>query len=157
MSSLAAVKPDQSLGRPKIGMFMAVPDSCKEQFNDISPNNERVQAVKFNDILILNVYFPTDPGTVNFDDNDLLETIGVIKKVIEENPAQQIFIGGDLNADFNRISGHVNQVRAVIDEMELIKSWSRFDCDFTHVSSRDGVTFIHTLDHFLWSENTDTL
>ena len=43
----------------------------------------------------------------------------------------------------------------MIEEMELAKSWNRFECDFTHISVRDGVTFSHILDHFLWSQNTD--
>jgi hypothetical protein len=34
-------------------------------------------------------------------------------------------------------------------------SWSKFGVDFTHVSVRNDVTFVHTLDHFLWGEGTD--
>ena len=67
-----------------------------------------------------------------------MERLGVIKKVIEDNPAQQIIIGGDLTADFRRLTGYVNQVQPVIKEMELAKSWNRFECDFTHISVRAG-------------------
>ena len=41
----SAIKEDQSFGRPKNGMFIAVPDIYKEKFSDISPTNLRIQAV----------------------------------------------------------------------------------------------------------------
>ena len=34
-------------------------------------------------------------------------------------------------------------------------SCSKFDVDFTHVSVRNDVTFVHTLDHFLWGDGTE--
>ena len=41
----SAVKVDQNYGRPKNGMFMAVPDKFKERISDVSPTHWRVQAV----------------------------------------------------------------------------------------------------------------
>ena len=52
-------------GRPKNGMFVAVPITLKEKSKDISPGSDRVQCVVIKDnlssTLILNTYFPTDP------------------------------------------------------------------------------------------------
>ena len=58
-------------GRPKNGMFIAVPDEIKEQEVDVSPNHWRVQAITLqapsNRLLIINSYFPNDPKTSEFD------------------------------------------------------------------------------------------
>ena len=51
-------------------MLIAVPNKLKERFSDVSPSHWRVQAVTFASSLIVNVYLPTDPGTVEFNDND---------------------------------------------------------------------------------------
>ena len=151
----SAVKNNQNFGRAKNGMFVAVPDALKEKFNDVSPTYWRVQAVTFVSSLILNVYFPTDPGTIEYNDNELSETLQVIEQVINDNPAAQVLIAGDLNSDFSRNSGHVNDVKTFIENLGLKISWSKFHVDFTHVTVRNDAVFTHILDHFLWGEGTD--
>ena len=91
-----AVKTDQDNGRPKNGMLIAVPKRIKERFSDISPTNWRVQAVRFSNLIIINAYLPTDPGTIAFDDNDLLDTLNVIENVIDSNPGTKVVITGSL-------------------------------------------------------------
>ena len=81
----SAVKDDQNYGRAKNGMFVAVPDKFKERFNDVSPTHWRVQAVTFDSTLIISVYLPTDPGTIQYNDQELMETLGVIQNVLETN------------------------------------------------------------------------
>ena len=147
-----AVKTDQVTGRPKNGMFIAVPAEIKERFSDISPSHWRVQAVRLSNTVIINAYLPTDPGTVAFDDNDLLDTLNAIKTVIDDNPGTKLVLTGDLNADFNRNSGHVRTIKDFIDDLGLRFSWERFPVDFTHICFRDDQAFVHTLDHFLWGE-----
>ena len=150
----SAVKENQNYGRAKNGMFVAVPDKFKERFNDVSPNHWRVQAVTFDSTLIISVYLPTDPGTMNYNDQELTETLGVIQNVLESNLASQVILTGDFNADFSRNTGHVNDVKTFIENAALKMSWSKFHVDFTHVTVRNDVTFTHTLDHFLWGEGT---
>ena len=74
-----AVKVSHDKGRPKGGLFIAVPDNIKNEVKDVSPSFWRTQAmiltVKSSRILLINSYFPTDPGTVVFDESDLLETL----------------------------------------------------------------------------------
>ena len=65
----SAIKEDQNFGRAKNGMFIAVPVDLKEKFSDVSPPFWRVQAVTFLSTLLVNVYSPTDPGTLDYDDN----------------------------------------------------------------------------------------
>ena len=137
-------------------MFIAVPDKFKERFSDVSPDHWRVQAVTFDSTLIINVYLPTDPGTIEFNDHELSETLGVIQTVLDSNQALQVILAGDFNTDFSRNTGHVDMVNNFIHDLSLNRSWSRFQVDFTHVTSRNDITYIHTLDHFFWGEATDS-
>ena len=150
-----AIKENQNYGRPRNGMFIAVPDQYKERFSDVSPAHWRVQAVMFESVLIINVYLPTDPGTVNFDDEELNETLEVIKTVVELNQTSKVIITGDFNSDFKKNTGQVRTVRTFIEDLNLTLSWARFPVDYTHMSIRDDLTFVHTLDHFFWGEDTD--
>ena len=152
----SAIKEDQNFGRARNGMFIAVPANLKEKFSDVSPQSWRVQAVSFLSTLIVNVYFPTDPGTSDYDDNELNETLEVVQKVVDDNPAVQVVIAGDLNSDFSRNTGHVNDVKMFIQNLNLQMSWSKFPMDFTHTTVRNDVVYTHTLDHFLWGEGTDS-
>ena len=66
----AAVKKSLD-GRPKNGMFIAIPKSMNVlSIKDVSPDSFRVQSVLINigecKLLLFNCYFPTDPGT-DFD------------------------------------------------------------------------------------------
>ena len=62
---------DSIEGRPKNGMFVAIPGEIKDCVEDVSPNHWRVQAVilktKTSKILVINTYFPTDPKLKEFD------------------------------------------------------------------------------------------
>ena len=82
-------------GRPKGGMFIAVPDKIKNEIKDISPSYWRIQAININiqnsRILVINSYFPTDPGAVRIDETELLETLQSIRQVIDENDFNDVF------------------------------------------------------------------
>ena len=60
---------DSLYGRPKNGMFIAVPMEIKENVRDISPTHWRIQTIIVNTldsrILVINSYFPTDPKIKN--------------------------------------------------------------------------------------------
>ena len=59
--------------------FTGVPDILKNEVKDVSPAFWRAQAIILkigsSRILLINTYFPTDPGTVVFDENELFETL----------------------------------------------------------------------------------
>ena len=71
-----AIKKQLSTGRPSNGIFIAFPDSIKNNIIDVSPGFWLVQAVKitfkFSHLLLINSYFPTDPQRANLDESDLL-------------------------------------------------------------------------------------
>ena len=65
---------------------------------------------KSSNILLINTYFPTDPQRENQDESDLLETLGYVKKVVEQNACDGLLWAGDLNSDFSRNSSHTAAV-----------------------------------------------
>ena len=95
---------DSMDGRPKNGMFIAVPNEIKELVVDVLPNHWRVQAITLqapsNRLLIINSYFPNDPKTSEFDTSELLTTLSAINSVMEGNEFDNIIWTGDINADF---------------------------------------------------------
>ena len=155
-----AVKETQDKGRAKNGMFVAVPNSIKNQIIDVSPVFWRIQAVvltcKHSKILIINSYFPVDKRTVNVHDvNELLETLEAIKHTIEVNEFNDILFLGDINADFLRNSNHCNQVSNFLEEFQLNKSWDNFEIDFTMCHEINEQFQVATLDHFFWNQNLE--
>ena len=62
---------------------------------------------------------------------------------------------GDINCDFLRRTGHTKEVASLIDEYSLVKSWEKFEVDFTHIHENRGKSFTSTIDHFLWNQGFD--
>ena len=150
-----AVKSTLDSGRPRNGMFIAFPNSIKNNICDVSPGFWRVQAIKIkflnSSLLLINTYFPTDPRRANCDETDLQETIGHIKEVIRKNDFDDILWAGDINSDFLRNTSHTNQVSDSVEELGLTKSWDTFEADFTCYHEIAGVCHTSVLDHFFWN------
>ena len=93
-------------GRPKNGMFIAVPESITSAIEDLSPPSPRVQAIllKMGEqrLLVINVYFPTDPKVEDFDTDEILTTIESMNRVIDKSDCTDTIITGDINCDFVR-------------------------------------------------------
>ena len=160
-----AIKNSFDKGRPKGGMFVSVPNSIKSQVSDVSPGHWRVQAVIISAVesktLILNTYFPCDTGRiVGPDVEEATEVVEVIRGVIRENEFDSVVICGDINTDFRRMSGQVEVVNDLIQELSLRKVWDMFNVDFTRASF-DNITGILTsssvIDHFFFSERLSGL
>jgi hypothetical protein len=142
-------------------MFVAVPNSIKNQIIDVSPVFWRIQAVvltcKHSKILIKNSYFPVAKRTVNVHDvNELLETLEAIKHTIEVNEFNDILFLSDINADFLRNSNHCNQVsNFLVLEFQLNKSWDNFEIDITMCHEINDQFQVATLDHFFWNQHLE--
>ena len=153
-----AVKNNLDTGRPKNGMFIAFPNSIKNNISDVSPGFWRVQAIKIqladSTLLLLNTYFPTDPRRANQDDTDLQETLSKIKEVIRNNDFDDIIWAGDINADFVRGTSHTNEVSENLHDLGLSRSWDEFYVDFTCCHEIAGVSHTSVLDYFFWSSVT---
>ena len=149
-----AIKDDLNTGRPKGGMFIAIPDSIKGLIKDVSPGHWRLQAITITSptskTLLINSYFPTDSRTNNTE--ELFETINIIRNVIETNPCDAVVWAGDLNADYSRNTAHARLVKESMDDMNMKSAWEKFEADFTCVSEVGGITRISTIDHIMYSE-----
>ena len=152
-----AVKNGHDKGRPKNGMFIAIPESIKSCVTDVSPNSWRIQAVTIlfgnRKVLLINSYFPTDPRRPDADEAELLEVLGHIQNVIRSNAFDSLLWAGDINADFARNSSHSNLVNDWVLDLGLSKSWEHFEVDFTHCHEQLDVSHVSVLDHFFWSES----
>ena len=149
-----AIKDDLNTGRPKGGLFIAVPDSIKGLIKDVSPGHWRLQAITITSpsskTLLINSYFPTDSRTNNTE--ELFEIINIIRNVIETNPCDAVVWAGDLNADYSRNTAHARLVKESMEDMNMTSAWEKFDVDFTCVSEVGGITRISTIDHIMYSE-----
>ena len=154
-----AIKLNHDKGRARNGMFIAVPRSLKSCVHDISPSSWRLQAITISlassTILLINSYFPTDPKTNNFDDDGLNETLEAIRSVLEKHNFDSVILLGDINCDFSRNTGFARKISSFLLDCNLLKSWDRFDIDFTHFQETNEVTHVSKIDHFFWSPDLD--
>ena len=140
-------------------MFIAFPDTIKNQVTDVSPSFWRLQAIKIkfvsSTLLLINSYFPTDPQRDSADETDLLETLGLIKQVLEVNDFDTVLWAGDINSDFSRNTNHTRAVQDSLQELGLLTAWDQYDLDFTYYHDILGQTFTSKLDHFFWNSVFD--
>ena len=131
-----AEKSSHCKGRPRGGMFIAVPNYFKNNIQDVSPSHWRLQAalvkVKGATILLINAYFPVDSHAAIDDDDELNEIFQEIRSLINDNQFSSFMLCGDMNCDFSRRTGHVVAVQNFIEEFSLEKAWDNFDVDFTY-------------------------
>ena len=153
-----AVKGTHDGGRPKNGMFIAVPSELKESVTDVSPNH-RVQAVLLraaeNNIMVINTYFPTDPKVSDFDSSELLTTLSTIQDLVRKHEYNSIVWTGDLNADFRRETRFTKLIETFMSENGFSSSWNKFPVDFTHIQENGGKSFTSVIDHFMWNDNVN--
>ena len=144
----------QTRGRPKGGLAQLVNNRLDLKIKLVKCDNFRLQAkvIEFpaTNLLWLNVYFPTDPLTVNFDETELMEVLGDIEKIMDNEEFDDIIIGGDLNWDNSRQSGFSILMRDFTQRVGLQSVWEKFSISFTHVHTDLKSTSI--LDNFLVNE-----
>ena len=78
----------QESGRPKGGLAQLVRKNLNIKMKNLKVENFRIQGqvLEFPScrLLWLNVYFPTDPLTENFDDEELQQVLRDIEKIMDE-------------------------------------------------------------------------
>ena len=153
-----AVKNSHDSGRPKNGMFVAIPLRIQGQICDISPEFYRVQAIKIkfktSSCLLINSYLPCDSRTRQ-EDPELLQTLQTIRTLVTQSECRSVLWAGDVNADFLRHTNHTERVSEVVEELRLLAAWDRFQVDFTCVHEVAGQSHVSKIDHFFWSESLD--
>ena len=83
--------------------------------------------------------------------DQLLETLGHIKKIIDVNNFDNILWAGDINSDFCRNSNHTTAVQDALHDVGLLVACDHFQLDFTCAHDLLGQTFTFKLDLFFWN------
>ena len=140
-------------------MFIAIPKNLKATISDVSTSSSRVQAlvIDSNDKkkLLINTYFPQDPRTTVFDTSELMTTLATISNIIEMNNFNELIWCGDINSHFIRNTKFVDIISEYINEKKLVKSWNKFEVDFTHVHYINENAHTSIIDHFFWNVSID--
>ena len=89
-------------GRPKNGMYIAIPKTLKNSTTDVSPISSRIQAIiieiGIKKFMIINSYFPQD--LQNDELSELMTTLISIQETINKYDFDHLIWTGDINADF---------------------------------------------------------
>ena len=122
------------------------------------PDSNRVQGIMlFQKYVLINVYFPTDPNVLIFDDFELVKCLEDISWYFNEFPNMKIIVGGDMNFDISRRSRFVALIKDFLLQKHLFTVWSQFDCDFTYcqhsVRNGNNILSVSSIDHFLVTNN----
>ena len=145
---------EKDFGRPKNGIFIAIPEILKENVTDISPIHGKIQAAtiktKNSKIMIINSYFR--PGSSTNMDPELEELIAVNNSLLMNYQFDDVIWMGEINADFCRNAKHVWKIETYLNYTKLVKAWDSFQIDFTHESEKDKTTLPCSIDHFFWNK-----
>ena len=123
-------------GRPKNGIFIAVPKCLKESVEDVSTKSSRIQSLLIeilsDKIMLINRYFPTDPWYDELNEGELLLTPSNINMVMMIHDIDRHVWTEDIYVDFKRNTRFVKLISEFIFELYVCKSWKKFEIDFTH-------------------------
>ena len=101
-----------------------------------------LRLVDFNTLLI-NVYMPTDYGTVD-SYNAYLETLSELEGFISNQTFDNLIICGDFNVDFTRANRHCNILSSFMHSFNLVQADINSDVTFT-----DDFTVFSWPDHVI--------
>ena len=149
-----------SKGRGSGGLVIMWKKYLTKYVTNITSENFRIQAVKVNfpeaEIVLVNLYFMVDTQNNNDDDNELLNLLAELTRIIDESDCSNLLLAGDFNCDFARNTNFVNTVKNFVNEKNLNVFWEKPDNSPDHVISNVEYTYsnIHssTLDHFIGSD-----
>ena len=143
-------------GRPKNGMFVAIPKKYRKSTTDVSPSSPRVQAILIRcnnrKLLVINSYF--HQNTQNWENSlsDLTNILISIKEVINKTDFNDLIWTGDINADFGRSTVFTDLINSFINELDIQICWNKFSVDYTHANEMNDITYTSIIDHFFLSK-----
>ena len=143
-------------GRPINGMFIGIRKDLRSKSKDISPSNDRIQAILLetgdSNLMIINVYFPPDPKTVCYNlDSELENVLVAVENLVASHQCRNVVMIGDMNTDYNRKNGRVNRFDAFLSNNSFESAWNKLDIDYTHEFEKEGITYTSTIDHVVWN------
>ena len=130
-------EPFQEAGRAKGGLAQLCSRTLDIKKEKITTKHWGIQAqllhVSDYKLIWINCYFPTDPQTLNYDDQELVAVLNEIEKVLDNNVFDDCIIGGDFNYDTRRNTGFVSHVKDFATRVGVKSVWEKFPVDFTHL------------------------
>jgi hypothetical protein len=143
-------KKDKLEGRPVNGMFIALPKDLKNKAKDVTPTNNRVQAIKLDtddgDILLINTYFPPDPKCKTYSfDTGMEEMLATIDNLIDSNQCSNVVMVGDFNTDYKRENGRVTRIDDFLSTHAFDLAWKIYEVDYTHEFEKDDISYTSTI------------
>ena len=149
----------QDKGRPKAGLAQLSRKNVDLKKDRVKSSSFRIQAQILNfltsKLLWINLYFPTDPQTREFDDSELLDVLQELTNIIRVTEYTDILVNGDLNWYPRRRTGFSDVVKEFIDSVGLVPLWQSHAVDYTHIHTDMKSTSV--LDHFLVNERLANL
>ena len=145
---------NQENGRPKGGLSQLSSKRLLLRKEPCSSKHWRTQAqilhINGYKLMWINCYFPTDPQTIQFDDEELIKVLDDIESILDNNVYDDCLLGGDFNFDPRRNTGFASTVRDFLQKVGLKSVWDDHFIDFTHIHTDLKSTAI--LDHFFVNE-----
>ena len=141
-------------GRAQGGLAQLSSKRLKVQRECVNTASWRLQAQILDfggyKLLWMNVYFPSDPQVLNYNDAELQEIQCEVEKVLEAGGYDDCVCGGDWNYDCRRTSGFAASMHQFLLRAGLVSVWEKFPVDFTHLHTDNKSTSI--LDNFFVNE-----
>ena len=108
-------------------------DGVKSQRVQVDSWRLQAQILHFGDwrLLWVNVYFPTDPKVLNFNEAELLVVQGELEAILNQGGYDGCICGGDFNYDSRRKSGFARSMADFFERVGLVSVWEKFPIDFT--------------------------
>ena len=115
-----------------IGGLATLWDKCLRKYvSQIKCSSTRLQATKFDfpsgSLLILNTYFPCDPRTINFNEDELLKLLAEIKMVMNSQACFFNLVLGDLNSHFSRQTRFTTIIKEFFNDINFFIFWENTD------------------------------
>ena len=140
--------------RAKGGLAQLSSNNCKVKTVRIPTKNFRLQAqvqhFPKTRLLWINSYLPTDPLTVRFNDEELIEVLTEVENIMDRTEFDNVLWGGDLNWDPMRDTGFSETMARFMEKIGFVSVWERFPISHTHIHTDYKST--STLDHFMVNE-----
>ena len=100
---------------------------------------------------LLNCYFPPDPQTIIYNDDELSEMQNEIETILNSTEYDDVIIGCDSNWDKVRQSGFSVSMERWVNRIGLVDLWNEFPgVQYTHLHT--DLSSMSTLDRFFVNE-----
>ena len=93
---------------------------------------------------------PTDPQTIHYDNEELVEVLNEVEKIMDTAEYDDVAWMGDLNWDRNRNSGFAQTMETFIARLNLCDVWENFPVNYTHIHT--DYKSVSTIDRILVNE-----